>query len=522
MSESEKFDLTGADALVQTLADRGVDTCFANPGTSEMHLIAALDKESRIKSVLCLFEGVATGAADGYARISGKPAMTLLHLGPGYLNAGANIHNARRARSPMINVVGDHSVSHRRYDAPLASDIFGIAAPSSQWIKSVDSVEQAGNQASEAWVTSYGPEPGPVSIVLPADSAWEEGGKKGGEVETPQYRKPCLRAIEDAVKSIKIAKAPMILINGSALSETGLEHAAKLKAQGIRIMIDTFVPKIARGAGRFIPDRMHYFAEGAMQDLNGCDLMILAGTKTPVAFFAYPNRPSVLVPDGCTVLSLGGYETDSEKILLELARAFEVKESVPAAKFIRPNRPTGKLSGATIGGSIARHLPENAIVSDDGVSNSIGCYFATANAAPHDWLMLTGGAIGQGMPVALGAALAAPDRKVLCLSGDGAGMYTCQSLWSMARENVDVITVVFVNHSYRILNIEQARTGATDPGQAAKSMLDLSNPEIDWVSLAQSMGVHGELCNTAEEFDSSLKRAFLSDGPRLIAALLSD
>lgn len=522
MSEANSNDLTGADILVQTLADLGVDTCFANPGTSEMHLIAALDKETRIKSVLCLFEGVATGAADGYARVSGKPAMTLLHLGPGYLNAGANIHNARRARSPMINVVGDHSVSHQRYDAPLASDIFGTAAPSSQWIKSVDSVEQAGSIASQAWEASFGPEPGPVSIILPADCAWEEGGQKGGKVDAPQLKKPNLQEIEHAVNSIKSAKNPMILINGSALSETGIEYAAKLKARGIRIMIDTFVPKIARGAGRFIPDRMHYFAEGAMRDLNGCDLMILAGTKAPVAFFAYPDRPSRLVPDGCTVLSLGGYETDSENILIELVKVFEVNESFPSARRVRPDQPTGKLTGQTIGASIARHLPENAIVSDDGVSNSMGCYFATANAAPHDWLMLTGGAIGQGMPVALGAALAAPDRKVLCLSGDGAGMYTCQSLWSMARENVDVITVVFVNHSYRILNIEQARTGATDPGQAAKSMLDLSNPEIDWVSLAQSLGVHGTLCNSAEEFDSCLQRAFSSDGPYLIAALLSD
>lgn len=522
MKKIEDTGLTGADALVRTLADLGVDTCFANPGTSEMHLIAALDKEPRMRSVLCLFEGVATGAADGYARVSGKPAMTLLHLGPGYMNAGANIHNARRARSPMINVVGDHAVSHQRYDAPLASDIFGSAAPSSAWIKSVDKVEQAGDLASQAWEASFGPEPGPVSLLLPADSAWDEGGRRGRKVEAPQLRQTSPQDINVAVQSIHSAKAPMILLNGSGLSESGLQHAAKLKARGIRIMIDTFVPKIARGAGRFTPDRMHYFAEAAMKDVADCDLMILAGTKPPVAFFAYPNRPSLLVPDGCEVLSLGGYESDSERILLELVDALDIKDAVPSAKLIRPEQPTGKLSGATVGASIARHLPGNAIVSDDGVSNSIGCYFATANSAPHDWLMLTGGAIGQGMPVALGAALPAPDRKVLCLSGDGAGMYTCQSLWSMARENVDVTTIVFVNHSYKILNIEQARTGATDPGPTAKSMLDLSNPEIDWATLAQSMGVHGVVCETAETFDSELERAFSCDGPNLIAALLPD
>ena len=522
MNDSDKFELTGADALVQTLADLGVDSCFANPGTSEMQLIAALDKESRIRSVLCLFEGVATGAADGYARISGKPAMTLLHLGPGYLNGGANIHNAFRAKSPMINVVGDHAVSHQRYDAPLASDIIGLAASSSRWIKSVDKVEQAGNLATEAWEACHGPEPGPVSLVLPADSAWKEGGRKGAMVRAPELRRPSHEKIETAVQAIKTAKSPMILMNGSALSETGLKHAAKLNTNGIRIMIDTFAPKIARGVGRFMPDRMHYFAEGAMQDLKDCDLMILAGTKAPVAFFAYPDRPSLLVPEGCKVVSLGGFDTDSEKILFELVKAFGIENSAPLANRVCPDKPAGKLSGTTIGTSIARYLPSNAIVSDDGVSNSIGCYFATVNAEPHDWLMLTGGAIGQGMPVALGAALAAPDRKVLCLSGDGAGMYTCQSLWSMARENVDVTTIVFVNHSYRILNIEQSRTGAKDPGHVAKSMLDLSNPEIDWVRLAQSMGVPGTLCTTAEEFDSALERAFSKEGPSLIAALLNE
>lgn len=522
MSKTDNPDLTGADALVQTLADLCVDVCFANPGTSEMHLIAALDNEPRIRSVLCLFEGVATGAADGYSRVNGKPAMTLLHLGPGYLNAGANIHNARRARSPMINVVGDHAVTHQQYDAPLASDIFGLAEPNSLWIKSIEKVEQAGDMATEAWVASFGPEAGPVTVVLPADSAWKKGGGKGSISDSPKLKHPNQDLVDKAVQSLRTATKPMILVNGSALSETGLQYAAKLKAHGIRVMIDTFVPRIARGAGRFMPDRMHYFAEGAMQDLDGCELMLLAGTKPPVAFFAYPERPSLLVPEGCNVLSLGGYEADSEEILSAIVDALKLQESAKVANLVRPNRPSGKLSGASIGVSLARHLPENAIVSDDGVSNSIGCYFATANASPHDWLMLTGGAIGQGMPVALGAALAAPDRKVLCLSGDGAGMYTCQALWSMARENVDVTTVVFVNHSYRILNIEQARTGATNPGQASKSMLDLSNPEINWVDLSSSMGVPGVVCKSAEEFDAAIERAFKSDGPHLIAALLPE
>lgn len=520
MADSETKTMTGAEALVGTLADLGVEACFANPGTSEMHLVTALDGEPRINSVLCLFEGVATGAADGYARVAGKPAMTLLHLGAGYLNGGANIHNARRAKSPMVNVIGDHAVPHQRYDAPLTSDITGMAGPNSLWIKSVDRVQDAGRLTAEAWQASFGPEPGPVSLVLPADSAWLDGGTKPDRVAAPSLRSPDAETIAKAAEGVRAARAPMILINGSALNEAGLVAASRLKAAGVRVMTDTFYPIMARGAGRFAPDRMQYFAEGAMSDLEGCDLMLIAGTHAPVAFFAYPGKPSLLVPDGCETLSLGGADTDSAGALEALADALCAEEQAPVSERVRPDAPAGTLSAATVGASIARHLPDHALVSDDGVSNSLMSYIATQTAAPHDWMMLTGGAIGQGMPLALGAAIAAPDRKVLCLSGDGAGMYTNQALWSMAREHADVVTVVFVNHSYRILNIELARTGAGNPGPAAQGMLGLGNPEIDWVALSQSLGVPAVLTETAEAFDAALADAFAEAGPRLIAAVV--
>jgi len=509
---------TGAEALVGTLADHGVRACFANPGTSEMHLVTALDREPRIHSVLCLFEGVATGAADGYARVAGIPAMTLLHLGPGYLNAGANIHNARRANTPMVNVIGDHAVPHQRYDAPLASDITGLAAPNSRWIKSADKVADAGALAAEAWAASFGPAPGPVSLVLPADTAWLDGGKRGPETERPALRPLDPTEIDAAAERLRAAKNPIILINGTALSEAGLVAAARLKASGIRIMTDTFFARMARGAGRFVPDRMQYFAEAAMADLEGHDVMVTAGTTAPVAFFAYPGKPSLLVPEGCEHLALGGPDTDSAATLGALAGVMEAVGTASVAERMIPDPPAGDLSAASIGTSVARHLPANALVSDDGVSNSLPSYLATVNAAPHDWMMLTGGAIGQGMPLALGAAVAAPDRKVLCLTGDGAGMYTNQALWSMAREGADVVTVVFVNHSYRILNIELHRTGAGNPGPAAAGMLGLGNPEIDWVRLSESMGVPAEAATDARGFDLALERAFAADGPRLIAA----
>jgi len=521
MSEASNQAQTGAQQLVSTLADLGVTACFANPGTSEMNLVTALDGEARIRSVLCLFEGVATGAADGFARMTGHPAMTLLHLGPGYLNAGANIHNARRANSPMVNVIGDHAVSHRRHDAPLASNIMGLAAPNSAWIKSVESVNEAAPLAAEAWAASFGPSPSPVSLILPADSAWQESAPRAVKPPLkPALRAPEVGQIEKAASALKAAKKPALLINGTALLDEGLAAAARLKAAGIMVLTDTFVARQARGAGRFAPDRLQYFAEMALAQLDGCDLLLLAGTKAPVAFFAYPDKPSSLVPEGCATLSLGGAETDFGAALSALADAIDAHDSAPVVTLALPEAETGELNVGSVGASIARHLPENAIVADDGVTGSLAAFLPTASARPHDWMMLTGGAIGMGMPLALGAAIGAPDRKVLCLSGDGAGMYTNQALWSMAREDVDVVTVVFVNHSYRILNIELYRTGAGNPGPVSEKMLNLGAPEIDWVKLAEAQGVTAELATTCEDFDAALARGFAHNGPYLIAALV--
>lgn len=520
MSDQDATTMTGAQALVGTLADHGVTACFANPGTSEMHLVTALDGEPRIRSVLCLFEGVATGAADGYARVAGTPAMTLLHLGAGYLNAGANIHNAGRANTPMINVIGDHAVPHLRYDAPLTSDIVGLAGPNSRWIKSANKADQTGALAAEAYAASFGPKPGPVSLLLPADSAWLEGGKLGKPLPTPSLREVSDDRIQAAATAISAASKPVIIMNGTALTEAGLQAAARLKAAGVRVMTDTFYGKMRRGAGVFAPERMQYFAEGAMDDLAGSDLMVLAGTNAPVAFFAYPGKPSLLVPEGCELLDLGDASTDSAATLDALATAMKATDAAPVEVLVQPDAPTGDLTAQSVGQSLARHMPENALVSDDGVSNGLLSYIPTQKAQPHDWMMLTGGAIGQGMPLALGAAIAAPDRKVICLSGDGAGMYTNQALWSMAREGADVTTIVFVNHSYRILNIELYRTGAGNPGPTAKNMLSIGGPDIDWVQLSTSMGVPAVEATTAEAFDEALAEAIAAPGPRLIAAVV--
>ena len=515
MAEAE---MTGADALVSTLAECGVTACFANPGTSEMNLVTALDRETRIRSVLCLFEGVATGAADGFARVSGKPAMTLLHLGPGYLNGGANIHNARRAHTPMVNVIGDHATYHSKYDAPLTSNIMGLAAPNSAWIRSVEKVADAGSLAADSFRAATAGAGAPVSLILPADSAWNTGGTLGA-VPKEVGRTPVEDGrIEAAIKAIKAAKKPMILVNGDALSEEGLAVASRLSQAGIRVMTDTFVWKQARGAGRFMPDRMQYFAEGAMEDMEGTDLMLVAGTQEPVAFFAYPEKPSLLVPDGCETFTLGGYDLAVTDCLTKLADGLGAAEAAPVQTRTRPDKPEGKLVPAVIGASLNRHMPEGSLVSDDGVTASLPAFLGTATAEPHEWMMLTGGAIGQGMPLAVGASVAKREAKTFCLTGDGSAMYTNQALWTMARENLNVVTIVVVNHSYRILNIELKRTGAGNPGPAAQNMLNIGRPEIDWVKLAEGQGVRAENALSAEAFDEALERAVATDGPSLIAA----
>lgn len=510
--------ITGAEAIIGSLADCGVAACFANPGTSEMHLVTALDREPRIRSVLCLFEGVATGAADGYARMAGVPALTLLHLGPGYLNGGANIHNGRRAFVPMINLIGDHAVTHRQYDAPLASDIVSLAAPNSLWLKSVDRVEDAGALAVEAFEASYGPPPGPVSLIMPADVAWTGGATRAAQGRRAALKTASDDVIEEAGRAITKAKRPTMLVNGTALHAGAAETLRRMEAQGVRVLTDTFMARHVRGGGLHDAARLPYFAEMAVDVLKDVDLLLLAGTKSPVAFFAYPNTPGAFTPVGARTLSLGGPDTDSRDAVVRLADWLDAPVAPRVGGWTRPVPGTGdKFNPHTIGLSLAHYLPEGALISDDGVTSGLPIYQAMASGARHEWLGHTGGAIGQGMPVAVGAAVARPDVKTVCLAGDGAGMYTVQALWTMARERLDVLTIVFVNNAYRILKIELARTGAGNPGPAADGMLSLGNPDIDWVKLSEGLGVGAEAVSTCAQFNDALARAVAIRGPRLIA-----
>ena len=513
--------MNGADALIATFVANEVTACFANPGTSEMQFVSALDRNPQMRPVLCLFEGVATGAADGYGRMAERPACTLLHLGPGYGNGIANLHNARRAFTPIVNVIGDHATYHRQYDAPLNSDIATLVKPNSLWARSVESPDEVAGMAAEAVAASLTPPCGPVALILPADSAWLETRSAPVMAQKPARPAPKGDAVESAARAVRAAKKPVVLIGGQACRAEGLREAARLQAAGVQVFADTFVARQPRGAGHFAPRRMQYFGEAALAELEGVDLMVYAGATQPVAFFAYPNRPSVLVPEGCRTLSLADRAEDAVAALAALADALGAPKQGPAQPLSKPDAaPSGPLSPQLAGISFARHLPEGAIVCDDSVTSGGGIAVPAMTAAPHEVLALTGGAIGAGLPLAVGAAVACPDRKVVSLNGDGAAMYTVQALWTMARENLDVTAVVFSNNTYRILNIEMMRTGAGQAGPQAAKLLELGDPAIDWTSLAKGLGLPAVRCDTAEAFETAFANAMAQRGPMFIEAVI--
>jgi acetolactate synthase-1/2/3 large subunit len=519
---TDALSSTGATTLVDTLTANNVRACFANPGTSEMHFVAALDHCPSLRPILCLFEGVATGAADGYGRMADWPACTLLHLGPGYANGAANLHNARRAYTPIVNIIGDHATYHRAYDAPLNSDIMSLARPNSVWCRSAESASEMAAITVEAIRASLTPPNGPVSLILPADTAWSGlRAEPPPKVTAPERARVDSQRIEAIARAVRAAAKPVLLLGHQAALDAGLRQAARLEALGVRVFVDTFIARQPRGAGHFAPARLPYRAEGVKAELAGVDVMILAGTDSPVAFFAYPGQPSSFVPEGCRDISLASRTEDAVHALADLADALEAPLRGPTQELHLPEAPSGKLTPLSVGVSIARHLPENAIVCDDSVTSRDGVTAASSTARPHEVLALTGGSIGIAIPLAIGAAVAKPASKVVCLSGDGAAMYTLQGLWTMARESLDVVTIVFANRSYKILHQEFTRTGAGSPHASSAALLNLTPPDLDWVSLSRGMGVPATRCQTAEEFENCFRRASAEPGPCLIEAVLA-
>ncbi len=514
--------MNGAESLVRTLVHSGVEVCFSNPGTSEMHFVAALDRVDGMRAILGLFEGAVTGMADGYGRMADKPAATLLHLGPGLANGLANLHNARRASTPIVNIVGDHATYHAQYDAPLASDITGFARPVSSWVHTSTSALTVAADGARAVQAARSAPGGIATLILPADTAWNEAGEAALPLAATPFAEVSGDAIDAAAKVLKNGKRTAILLRGAALRKAGLDTAGRIAAiSGARLLCDTFAPRLERGAGIVAVERLPYFAEQIVDFMSAFDQLLLVGSKPPVSFFAYPDKPSWCTPEGCAISVLAHPHEDGVAALEAVATAIGApREAAGRAVLERPGAPAGGLNQFSIGQIVGALLPENVIVSDEAATSGLGIAFATANAPAHDHLALTGGSIGQGIPVATGAAVACPHRKVLALQGDGGGMYTLQALWTQAREKLDVTNVIFANRSYSILNIELARVGAGEAGPQALSMLDLHNPELDWCLLARGMGVEASKATTTDEFAAQFADAMKSRGPRLIEVVL--
>ena len=519
--------MNGAQALIRTLAGAGVDVCFSNPGTSEMHFVAALDAVPQMRGVLCLFEGVATGAADGFGRMAGRPAASLLHLGPGLANGLANLHNARRARTPLLMVVGDHATYHKRYDAPLESDIDALAGTVSVWVRRSLRSEDVAADAAEGVCAAMTPPGGVATLILPADVSWTEGG-------SPAALRP-VRAPSpvpgDLVRSVAALlggdESCAILVGGAATRRPGLEAASRVaQATGARLLCEGSPARLERGAGLPAVERLPYLAEFAIEKLKGARHLILAGARAPVSFFAYPGVPSSIAPADAEVHVLAAPGDDVCEALASLADLVAPDVKPLLAEAARPSLPSGSeaLSGKIASAVLGALLPEDAIISDEANTAGVWAPGATAGAPPHDWLTLTGGAIGQGLPVATGAAVACPGRRVIALEADGSAMYTLSSLWTQARESLDVTNVIFSNRSYAILGMELGRVGAPAPGSsgewgsAARSLLDLTRPDLDFVSLAGGLGVPAGRARTAGEFAALLRRSLAEPGPFLIEA----
>ncbi|RAS09353.1 acetolactate synthase-1/2/3 large subunit [Cupriavidus alkaliphilus] len=514
--------MNGAESLVKTLLANGVDTCFANPGTSEMHFVAALDRIPGMHCVLGLFEGVVTGAADGYARMAGKPAATLLHCGPGLANGLANLHNARRAQTPVVNLIGDQATYHRPLDAPLTADTEGWARPVSVWTRTATRAAAVGADASAAVQAACAAPGGVASLILPSDVCWDAGGVVAAPLPALPVPTVSPDAVLQAARVLRSGQPTLIVLAGSALREAPLADAHRIAAAtGARLISPMSNARVARGRGRLAVDRVPYSGDAARDKLAGIRNVILVGAPAPVTFFAYPGKSPRPYPEDAAVHVLARPEEDLAEALARLADELGARHAqLPAAAAAAPVEPArGAVTSEAVARTLTALLPEQAIVVEESVSFGRAFYPGTVHAAPHDWLQLTGGAIGAGLPLALGAAVAAPGRRVVALQADGSAMYTLQSLWTMAREQLDVTVVLLANRKYAILLGELAGVGA-NPGKTALDMLDIGNPDLDWVKLASGMGVEGAQATDMEGFADLFRMANARKGPFVIELVI--
>jgi acetolactate synthase-1/2/3 large subunit len=520
--------MNGSEVMVRTLLSSGVDVCFANPGTSEMHFVSALDQFPRMRCVLGLFEGVVTGAADGYYRIADKPAATLLHLGPGLGNGLANLHNAKRANSGIVNIVGQHALDHIANDAPLTSDIEGVARPMSHWVRTTMSANAAPFDAAAAVEQARGTPGRVATLILPADAAWGECTVGEQAVQharvAPRVDSARIEAIARVISEADDPSRVALLLGGRAMRADATALAGRIAARtGCRLLCETKSARAERGLGRVSMTKIPYPLDPSLTLLQDVSTLIVIGTPSPVAFFAYPGKPRVLMPPGSQVHTLVSAAEDVQSALADLCDALDAKTVRPAHLAEREDLgplPTGRADSEGVSRVVGALMPENAIVVDEAITTGRFLPRHTAAAAPHDWLEITGGSIGYGLPAAVGAAIAAPDRRVIALVGDGSAMYTVQSLWTMAREQLDVTVVIFANRSYHILNGELAAMGAKAPGPNARRMLTLDSPDLDWVSMARAQGMPAQRVEDLQGFALALGKSLAERGPCLIELVM--
>ena len=513
--------MNGAESLVHSLLNSGVTTCFSNPGTSEMHFVAALDRVPGMHCVLGLFEGVVTGAADGYARMAGKPAATLLHCGPGLANGLANLHNARRAATPIVNIVGDQATYHRPLDSPLTADTEGFARGVSGWVRTSMDSRSVGADAAAA-VQAAMIAPGQVAtLILPSDTSWNEGGVAANALPRLPTPTAAPNQIEEAAAALRRdAAGAVLLLGGAALHHEGLALAHRIQcATGCRVVAQGSNARMARGQGRLSVERVPYVVDVAVKAMAGTRHLILAGARKPVTFFDYPNKPQTSIPADAEVHVLSRPEQDIIEALARLADALGCPKVAPPDNGSRPEPARGALTPESVAETLGALMPENAVIADESVTYGRGFFAGTKAAPPHDWLNVTGGAIGGGIPLATGAAIGAPGRRVINLQADGSAMYTVQALWTQAREKLDITTVILSNRKYQILLGELANVGA-NPGRTALDMMDIGNPDINWPALAGSLGVEAARTDTAEGFADLLRHSLKRPGPFLIELVI--
>jgi acetolactate synthase I/II/III large subunit len=513
-----RLTMNGAEGLIRTLSAGNVTVCFSNPGTSEIHIVAALDEIRAIRCVLGLFEGVVTGAADGYARMAERPACTLLHLGPGLGNGLANLHNASRAQVPIVNIVGQHALEHLKYDTPLTSDIEAIARPYSKWLRTSRASSEVGKDVASA-VRAARTAPGQIAtLIVPADVAWNHGGSVATVADPPKPPLPDTQKVELAAQLLRSGLRTAMLISGNALHGKGLVSAGRIAAAtGCKLLAPYPITRMQRGAGVPSVERVQYVLEPAIEQFKEFRQLILVGAQTPVAYFAYPEKSSVFTAPNCQIHTLASPGEDYVGALDALAAALQLGgEAVRSENAERPSMPSGEITLPGLAAVIGALLPEDTIVVDESMTSGRGLMAATKGAPPHDWLTNTGGSIGIALPLSVGAAIACPDRRVLCLSADGSGMYTPQALWTMAREGLNVTAVVFANRSYAVLKREFSYLGVGEAGERANAMFEIGRPDLDWTLLAKGMGVHGTRVDSLDAFGKALRAGFEGEGPTVI------